>query len=57
MDYDNFTTFGVKIDHAVASVTFDYGPVNIQGLPMLADLNRLAQKLEADDKVKVVVFQ
>ncbi len=57
MDYDNFTTFEVKIADAIAWVTFDYGPINIQGLPMLADLNRLAQKLEADSSVKVVVFQ
>jgi len=57
MRYDSFTTFGVRIEHAVAWVTFDYPPVNIQGLTMLADLNRLAQKLEADDGVKVVVFQ
>ncbi|MBS8259326.1 enoyl-CoA hydratase/isomerase family protein [Roseibium polysiphoniae] len=57
MDYDNFTTFDVKIDSGIAWVTFDYGEVNIQGLPMLADLNTLAQKLEADDTIKVVVFQ
>ncbi len=57
MNYDKFTTFNVKIEKAVAWVTFDYPPVNIQGLPMLADLNNLAQKLEADNTVKVVVFQ
>jgi len=57
MNYDGFTTFGVRIKNAVAWVTFDYPPVNIQGLAMLADLNNLAQKLEADDAVKVVVFQ
>ena len=57
MTYDDFTTFGVRIDSAVAWVTFDYPPVNIQDLPMLADLNTLAQKLEADSSVKVVVFQ
>ncbi len=57
MNYDQFTTFNVKIDAAIATVTFDYPPVNIQGLLMLADLNRLAQKLEADSSVKVVVFQ
>ena len=57
MNYDSFTTFSVRIENAVAWVTFDYPPVNIQGLPMLADLNNLAQKLEADDTVKVVVFQ
>jgi enoyl-CoA hydratase/carnithine racemase len=57
MSYDNFTTFSVRIENAVAWVTFDYPPVNIQGLPMLADLNNLAQKLEADNTVKAVVFQ
>ena len=57
MDYDNFTTFKVKVEDAIAWITFDYPPVNVQGLPMLADLNRLSQKLEADDSVKVVVFQ
>ena len=57
MDYDTFTTFDVTIEDAIAWVTFDYPPVNIQGLPMLADLDMLAQKLEADREVKVVVFQ
>ncbi len=57
MPYDNFTTFNVRIDDAIAWVTFDYAPVNVQGLPMLADLDMLAQKLEADRNVKVVVFQ
>ena len=57
MTYEDFATFNVRIENAVAWVTFDYPPVNIQGLPMLADLNRLAQKLEADNTVKVVVFQ
>jgi enoyl-CoA hydratase/carnithine racemase len=57
MNDGSFTTFRVRIENAVAWVTFDYPPVNIQGLPMLADLNHLAQKLEVDDTVKVVVFQ
>ncbi|MEW8525590.1 MAG: enoyl-CoA hydratase/isomerase family protein [Candidatus Thiodiazotropha endolucinida] len=57
MTYENFITFSVRIENAVAWVTFDYPPVNIQGLPMLADLNHLAQKLEVDSTVKVVVFQ
>ncbi|MEM7652138.1 MAG: enoyl-CoA hydratase/isomerase family protein [Pseudomonadota bacterium] len=57
MKYDKFTTFSVSVEDAIAWITFDYPPVNIQGLPMLADLNMLAQKLEADRSVKVVVFQ
>ena len=57
MTTDDFTTFHVRVEDAIAWVTFDYPPVNIQGLPMLADLDILAQKLEADRGVKVVVFQ
>ncbi len=54
---DNFTTFNVNVENAIAWVTFDYPPVNIQGLPMLADLNILAQRLEINRDIKVVVFQ
>jgi len=57
MNYDGFTTFNSVAESGVLTVTFDYPPVNIQGLPMLADLNMLAQKLEADRSVKVVVFE
>ncbi|SDX96710.1 Enoyl-CoA hydratase/carnithine racemase [Ruegeria halocynthiae] len=57
MPYDDFTTFNVTTQGGVAWVTFDYPPVNIQGLPMLADLNKLAYELEQDRDVKVVVFK
>lgn len=57
MEYTGFTTFKAERDAGILTVTFDYGPVNVQGLPMLADLNMLAQKLEADSEIKVVVFQ
>lgn len=57
MLYQGFTTFKTQADNGVLTVTFDFGPVNVQGLPMLADLNMLAQKLESDKSIKVVVFQ
>ena len=57
MNYDNFTTFNVKTENAIAWVTFDYPPVNVQGIPMLDDLNKLAESLEGDRSIKVVVFQ
>ena len=56
MKYEGFTTFKTKVLNGIITVTFDYPPVNVQGLPMLADLNMLAQKLEADKTIKVVVF-
>lgn len=57
MAYEGFTTFKVETKEGVAWVTFDFPPVNVQGIPMLDDLNRLAEALESDRSIKVVVFQ
>ena len=57
MKYENFQTFTVDVTEAIATVTFDFGSVNVQGQQMLADLNSLAMRLERDRAVKVVVFQ
>ncbi|MEM6480423.1 MAG: enoyl-CoA hydratase/isomerase family protein [Pseudomonadota bacterium] len=57
MKYENFQTFDVRVENAIATVTFDFGGVNVQGQEMLADLNSLAMRLERDRETKVVVFQ
>ena len=57
MKYENFHTFDVKVENAIATVTFDFGSVNVQGQQMLADLNSLAMRLERDRDTKVVIFQ
>ena len=57
MKYENFQTFDVKVENAIATVTFNFGTVNVQGQEMLADLNSLAMRLERDRETKVVVFQ
>ncbi|MEM7745365.1 MAG: enoyl-CoA hydratase/isomerase family protein [Pseudomonadota bacterium] len=57
MKYENFQTFDVSVENAIATVTFNFGTVNVQGQEMLADLNSLAMRLERDRNVKVVVFQ
>ena len=57
MRYDAFTTFSTRREDGVMWVTFDFPPVNVQGQEMLADLNRLALRLERDREVKAVVFQ
>ncbi|MEO0915834.1 MAG: enoyl-CoA hydratase/isomerase family protein, partial [Pseudomonadota bacterium] len=36
MKYENFQTFNVTHDGAIATVTFDFGTVNVQGQEMLA---------------------
>ncbi|SMO95004.1 enoyl-CoA hydratase/isomerase family protein [Ruegeria faecimaris] len=57
MKYENFQTFDVKVQDAIATVAFDFGTVNVQGQEMLADLNSLAMRLERDRDTKVVIFQ
>jgi enoyl-CoA hydratase/carnithine racemase len=57
MKYDNFQTFTVNVKDAIATVTFNFGTVNVQGQEMLADLNSLAMRLERDRETKVVIFQ
>ncbi len=57
MNSKKYTTFSYTAEKGVAHVTFDNPPVNIQDIPMLDDLNALAEKLESDKTVKVVVFQ
>lgn len=57
MSYEGYTTFKVEVKDGVAWVTFDFPPVNVQGNAMLADLDRLAEALESDRAIKVVVFQ
>nr|WP_217907616.1 hypothetical protein [Desulfosediminicola ganghwensis] len=42
MNYQGFTTFKAEQKDAILTVSFDYPPVIIQGIPMLDDLNRLA---------------
>lgn len=57
MKYIGYKTFKAEQDGAILRVTFDFGPVNVQGQEMLADLNGLALRLERDKTVKVVIFQ
>ncbi|UWR06633.1 enoyl-CoA hydratase/isomerase family protein [Ruegeria sp. B32] len=57
MKYENFQTFDVAVENAIATVTFNFGAVNVQGQEMLADLYSLAMRLERDRETKVVIFQ
>lgn len=57
MNYTNFKTFTTKQVKAILTVTFNYPPVNIQGVAMITDLNTLSTELEEDKTVKVVIFE
>lgn len=54
---NKYTTFNTESNDSIMTVTFDYPPVNIQGLPMIDDLNKLCCELEKDKNIKVVIFQ
>ncbi len=52
-----YKTFLVEYKDAIATVTFNNPPINIQGLEQLKDLNSLADALEEDKNTKVIIFQ
>ena len=39
MKYEGYKTFNAEQDGAILTVTFEFGPVNVQGEEMLMDLN------------------
>lgn len=57
MEYKNFQTFTAKQNGGILTVDINFGPVNVQGQEMLADLSSLCLRLERDRSVKVVVFE
>ncbi len=57
MQPDNFKTFTMTEARGILCVSFDNPPVNIQDMAMLDDLNKLAEWLENDKNIKVVIFQ
>ncbi len=57
MSYSNSKTFLAEANGGVLTVTFNQPPINIQSNQQLDDLDKLAEKLEGDRNIKVVVFQ
>ena len=57
MEYKNFQTFTAEQKGGILTVDINFGPVNVQGQEMLADLSSLCLRLERDRSVKVVVFE
>lgn len=54
---NNFKTFLAEINDNVLTVTFNYPPINVLGIEMLKDLDKLISYLKNDKDVKVVVFE
>ncbi len=57
MQSTSFKTFAATQTQAILTVTFNFPPVNIQGIPMIKDLDDLAAKLEQDKKKKMYHIQ
>jgi len=56
MAYDDYRCLRVRLDRGVAFVTIDHPPINLLDLSLMRELDRIGKELEADDAVRVVVF-
>jgi enoyl-CoA hydratase/carnithine racemase len=57
MRYENYELLKVSADRGVATVTIDNPPINLFDMPLMQEMARLAEELEADDAVRVIVFE
>jgi enoyl-CoA hydratase/carnithine racemase len=56
MAYDGYRCLKTKLDRGVLFVTIDHPPINLLDLHLMQEIDRLGREIEADDGVKVVVF-
>jgi enoyl-CoA hydratase/carnithine racemase len=57
MAYDGYECLHIRTDDGVAVVTIDHPPINLFDLALIQEVDRVGRELEADDQVRVVVFQ
>ena len=56
MSYENLKLLKVKVDRGVAFVTIDNPPMNLLNMQMIMEFAVLAQTVQNDDNVRVIVF-
>jgi enoyl-CoA hydratase/carnithine racemase len=56
MAYDGYNCLKIRFDQGVLFITIDNPPINLLDLPLIQNIDRLGREIEADDDVKVVVF-
>ncbi len=56
MAYDGYDCLKFKLERGVLFATIDNPPINLFDLPLMREINRLGKEIEADDDVRVVVF-
>lgn len=56
MPYEGYSCLKIRPDRGVLWVTIDNPPINLFDVPLMREIDRLGREVEADDGVKVVVF-
>jgi len=56
MAYDGYSCLKIRLDRGVLFATIDNPPINLFDLPLMQEIDRLGRDIEADDDVRVVVF-
>jgi enoyl-CoA hydratase/carnithine racemase len=57
MRYDEFSIVRVDVEGGVAVLTIDAGELNLMDVALLAELDAVGRRVEADEAVRVVVIQ
>jgi enoyl-CoA hydratase/carnithine racemase len=57
MAYDGYACMKIRIEDGVATVTIDHPPINLFDLALIQEMDRVGRELEADGRVRVVVFE
>ena len=56
MPYEGYNCLKIRVDRGVVFATVDHPPMNILDLDLMQELDRIGTEVEADDSVRVVVF-
>lgn len=56
MAYDAYKCLKIRLDRGVAFATIDNPPINLFDFALMQDLDRFGREVEADDDIRVVVF-
>jgi len=57
MPYERYQRMKIQVDRRVAFVTIDHPPMNLLDIVLMKELNRIGKELEADNEIRVAVFQ
>lgn len=57
MSYANYKLLKITVTRGVAAVAIDNPPINLFDMPLMEEMIRLGHDLEADDDVRVVIFE